>query len=293
MKPSLLLVDDNPANLVALQAVLAREYNLVLAASGEEAVELVDKHDFSVILLDVQMPGIDGFETARLIKNIQSCRDIPIIFITAIYTEDPFVKKGYEAGAIDYFSKPFDPEILKLKVQIYSSFKQKATLLKEREKRILESEELLKAGRKLSAVLESLPVGVIIADVGGRIVQTNEEVLRLWHSIELVENDYYGRFLGWWDHDGQLIKNENGPIFRVLNSGQSTHNEILEITCFDETRKDILNSASPLRGRDGEIMGVVVVIQDVTEHRKIEQDLEDRILRLITLGVEFEQAAHH
>ena len=83
-------------------------------------------------------------------KSIEGWRDIPIIFIMAVYKEDPFIKKGYEVGGIDYFSKPFDPEILRLKVRLYSLFRQKIYLLQEKEKRIKETEELLKTGRKLS-----------------------------------------------------------------------------------------------------------------------------------------------
>ena len=125
-KANLLLVDDQRSNLIALEAVLSSpEYNLILAQSGLEALELVKQHDIALVLLDVQMPGLDGFETARRMKAIEGCRDIPIIFITAVYTEDPFIKKGYEVGAIDYFSKPFDPETLKLKVGLYSAFRQK------------------------------------------------------------------------------------------------------------------------------------------------------------------------
>ena len=160
-KINLLLVDDKPSNLITLEAVLSSpEYNLISVFSGYEAIEAVKKQEFALILLDVQMPGMDGFETARHIKEIGGCQDIPIIFISAIYSQDPYIKKGYQVGAIDYFAKPFDPEILKTKVNIYSSFQQRLNLLKEREARIKESEELLKTGRELTSVLESLPVGV-------------------------------------------------------------------------------------------------------------------------------------
>ena len=75
------------------------------------------------------MPELDGFEVAKRVKAMPECRDIPIIFITAVHTDNPFVVKGYRAGAVDYFSKPFDPEILKTKVGIYVSFRQKAELV--------------------------------------------------------------------------------------------------------------------------------------------------------------------
>ena len=122
------------------------------------------------------MPGMDGFEAAAAIKKMPACKDIPIIFVTAVYKEDPHVKKGYEVGGIDYFGKPFDPDILRMKIRIYASYRLKADLLKEKERQIRQSEELLRVGRKLSSVLESLPVGVMIADFEGRICQITEEV---------------------------------------------------------------------------------------------------------------------
>ncbi|MEP6959339.1 MAG: response regulator [Nitrospirota bacterium] len=290
-KINLLLVDDRHPNLVALEAVLSHpDYNLILAHSGPEAIELIKKHDIALVLLDVQMPEMDGFETARRMKAIESCRDIPIIFITANYTEDPFIKKGYEVGGIDYFGKPFDPEILRLKVGVYASFRQQTYLIQEKEQRIKETEELLNAGRKLSSVLETLPVGVLIADAEGRVCQANDQVLKIWGCTGLVETDSYGEFLGWWDHDGKLIKASQGPMARSLRSGESFHNELTQITCFDGTSKYVLSSASPLRSVGGNTVGAVVVIQDVTEHKQIEHDIGQRIQNLISSGIEGEQS---
>lgn len=289
-KAKILLVDDKPANLLALEAVLSRmPYELILAGSGHEALAAVRQHpDLALILLDVQMPIMDGFETAHHIKQMPEALDVPIIFISAVYTEDPFVKKGYNAGGVDYFSKPFDPDILRLKVGIYTSFRQRANLLRERERQIKESEEVLRAGRKLAGVLESLPVGVVIADSQGRICQTNEEVLKIWRSVDQSRHDCYGEFLNWWETQGQALKGNHGPLRRALE-GRSTRNETISIACFDGTEKSILVCASPLRSLEGNIMGAVLILQDLTEHRKIEADFEDRIRRLISVGVELEE----
>jgi PAS domain S-box-containing protein len=288
-KAKLLLVDDIPANLLALEAVLdGPEYELLFARSGPEAIELLQKNDVALVLLDLQMPEMDGFETARRMKSLDAGRDVPIIFVTAVFHEDPQVRMGYEVGAVDYFSNPFDPDILRLKVGLYSSFHQKTSLIREREKRIRETEELLRAGRKLSAVLEKLPIGVLIADAEGRVCQINEEVSRIWGG-EIAQHSY-GEFLGWWTHDGQLIKASNGPLERALRFGQSSHNEMTRIRCLDGSYKTVLNSASPLRSVDGAmIVGAVVVIQDVTEHKQIGDEVEERIQRLISAGVELEQ----
>ncbi len=288
---TILAVDDTPANLVALEAVLGAEYHLLVAHSGAEALSLLQSRaDIAVILMDLQMPDMDGFQTTERIKAIPHCKDIPVIFITAVYREDPFVLKGYSVGAVDYFSKPFDPEILRRKVGIYASFRQKAVVLQERERQVRESEELLKVGRKLSSLLEKLPVGVLIADITGRICQTNEEVSRLWKTEEPIAHDRYGEILGWWDAGGSLLPAKGGALARALKDGESTHSEVVDIQCFDGTEKSILSSASPLRALDGHIVGAVILLQDITESKEIEKALESRVTRLVNIGLELENS---
>ncbi len=291
-RPKLLLVDDRPANLLALEAVLGdSEYDLIKAHSGVEALTLLDQNpDVALILLDVQMPGMDGFEVTKRIKDNPAHREIPIIFITAIHREDPFVLRGYQAGAMDYFSKPFDPEVLKMKVAVYASFRLRAQLLQAREKQISESEELLRTGRKLSAALESLPVGVIMADVGARVCQTNDEVLKILHPVEEAASDCYGEFLAWWERDGHLLKKSDGPLMRALTEGRASRNEIVNLHCMDGSTKTILVSASPLRGLDRHVRGAVLVLQDMTVRREIAADIERRIVHFVSLGVELEEA---
>jgi PAS domain S-box-containing protein len=290
-KPIVLAVDDTPANLIAVEAVLDREFTLRFARSGKEAIAmLADNPDVDVILMDVQMPVMDGFETAKLIKDLPNCGSIPIVFITAVYKEDPFVRRGYEVGGLDYFTKPFDPDLLRLKMSVYASFRQKAAVLEERERQIRETEELMQAGRKLSLVLESLPVGVLIADQQGHIFQANDEVSRIFKSTELIENDAYGEILGWWDSKGHVIKDEAGAVARALRTGESSHNELLQIRCFDGVTRTLRTSASPLLGLAGEIVGAVIVIKDLTEPKRLEQELESRVARLVSLGVELEQS---
>lgn len=293
-KPTILAVDDTPSNLVALEAVLDADFDLRFARSGPEAIaSLEQRNDVAVILMDVQMPGMDGYETASRIKRMPGCEEIPIVFVTAVYSEDPHVKKGYAAGGVDYFTKPYDPDLLRMKVAIYASFRQRALLqslvLRERERQLKETEELLQAGRKLSGLLESLPVGVLIADVQGRICQANEELSRILASSELVKSDAYGEILGWWDSSGQLLKVGGGPLASALH-GKVSHNDVLQIRCVDDSSKAILASGSPLLGLGGDIVGAVIVIQDLSRSKEIEVELEKRITRLVSLGVELEQS---
>jgi len=290
-KATLLVVDDKRANQLALAAVLEGDYEMLFADSGAAAIAVLKtRADVAVILMDVHMPEMDGFETAARIKELPALQDIPLIFVTAVYQDDPFVKRGYAVGGIDYFSKPFDPEILKMKIAAYCAFRLKADFLRQKELHLRESEELLRVGRKLSAVLESLPVGVLIADIDGRICQTTDAAARIFKCTGAAQSDAYGEMLGWWDSAGQMIKNHGGPLARALTRGESSHSEPLDIRCFDGSSKTILASASPLRGLDGRTIGAVVLIRDLTESKKIEEDLEQRVTRLVALGVELEES---
>jgi signal transduction histidine kinase len=119
--PRVLLVDDRPDNLLALRAVLEPlGLDLVEAASGEEALRHLLAGEFALIILDVQMPVLDGFETARLIRGRERTRYVPIIFLTAISGEPEHYQRGYESGAVDYVYKPFEPEILRAKVSVFA-----------------------------------------------------------------------------------------------------------------------------------------------------------------------------
>jgi PAS domain S-box-containing protein len=126
---NILIVDDKPQNIIALEAVLkSAQYNLISAKSGEEALKKALMYNFAVILLDVQMPGLNGFETAKIIKSREKSRNIPIIFVTAINKAEEHVLEGYFVGAVDYIFKPFNPTTLKMKietfVQLYKSRRQ-------------------------------------------------------------------------------------------------------------------------------------------------------------------------
>jgi len=131
-KINILMVDDHPENLFALEAILERlDQNLVKANSGEEALKCLLDQDFAIILLDVQMPGIDGFETAKLIRSREKTRNTPIIFLTAINRNEVYVSRGYSLGAVDYIFKPLDPEILISKVKVFVDLAKKTQELKQ------------------------------------------------------------------------------------------------------------------------------------------------------------------
>jgi CheY-like chemotaxis protein len=131
-RAKILLVDDRAENLVALEAILGTlDYGLVRARSGDEALKALLTDEFAVILLDVSMPGMDGFETAAHIKRREKTRDIPIIFLTAVSNEPHQAFRGYAAGAVDYIAKPFDPWVLRAKVSVFVELYLKNRQLRE------------------------------------------------------------------------------------------------------------------------------------------------------------------
>ncbi|WP_049684009.1 PAS domain S-box protein [Peribacillus loiseleuriae] len=204
-KVNILMVDDYPKNLLALEAVLnSSEYNLVSARSGEEALKCVLKQDFAVILLDVQMPGLDGFETAKLIKEREKSKYISIIFITAISQTTEHVLRGYSLGAVDYIFKPFHPETLKMKVQefvkIYQNhdrMKLQSDLRRQSELQVV-NEQLerttfdLRKNEALARVIgETLLDTIITFDVHGYILSVNPAVKDMFgYSMEELLGQY-------------------------------------------------------------------------------------------------------
>ena len=140
-KIKILVVDDRPENLTALSETLDDpDCEVITALSGEQALKEVLRAEFAVILLDVQMPGLDGFETASLIRKRRKSRSIPIIFVTAINKEDQYVYKGYTLGAVDYLFKPFDIDILRSKVAVFVDLFRKNRQIKAQARLIQEGE---------------------------------------------------------------------------------------------------------------------------------------------------------
>jgi len=132
---NILLVDDRAENLLALEAILEPlGERTIRAHSGDEALKCLLTDDFAVILLDVQMPGLNGFETAELIKSRERTRYVPIIFLTAISKDEAYVFRGYSVGAVDYMSKPFQPDVLRSKVAVFVDLYRKQRQLKEQER---------------------------------------------------------------------------------------------------------------------------------------------------------------
>jgi CheY-like chemotaxis protein len=167
-RANILLVDDHPENLVALEAVLSSlDQRLVTAGSGEEALRALLKDDFALILLDAQMPGMDGFETASQIKARTRTKDVPIIFLTAADADHRHAYRGYSVGGADYITKPFDPWILRAKVQVFV--------------------DLWAAGRRLSTQAELLRRQALgSGDSGEVLTELDRRLADLEEAVELL-----------------------------------------------------------------------------------------------------------
>ncbi|MFC5753730.1 response regulator [Actinomadura rugatobispora] len=154
-KAKILLVDDREENLIALEAILSSlDQDLIRARSGEEALKALLTDEYAVILLDVVMPGMDGFETARDIKRRRKTRDLPIIFLTAVNSDPDYAFRGYAAGAVDFISKPFDPWVLRAKVSVFVELHNKNKQLRDQTVLLREQAALL---REQAALLQARP----------------------------------------------------------------------------------------------------------------------------------------
>src|SRR3984885_4566577 len=177
----ILLVDDRPENLVALEAILSSlNQILVPVRSGEQAIAAVLAEGFAVVLLDIMMPGMDGFETATQIKRHAKSRDVPIIFLTAATMQPEQAFRGYAAGAVDYLAKPFDPWVLKSKVSVFVDLylKRSASALDHLSAGLGAVEETVALLRKLPAVLRDAEAKEAAAQLAGRVGRLRDALER-------------------------------------------------------------------------------------------------------------------
>ena len=196
-KAKILLVDDREENLVALEAILSSlDQELVRARSGEEALKALLTDEYAVILLDIVMPGMDGFETAQDIKRRRKTRDVPIIFLTAVNSDPDYAFRGYAAGAVDFIAKPFDPWVLRAKVSVFVELYNKTRQLYEQAALLRSQSTLL--GNALTAVesqaytlAEQAP-----ADLASAVGELERRLLALRAAVDGLRPDTPPRFNG-------------------------------------------------------------------------------------------------
>ncbi|MFI7701920.1 two-component system response regulator [Nonomuraea sp. NPDC049480] len=176
-RAKILLVDDREENLIALEAILSSlDLVPVRARSGEEALKALLNTEFALILLDVRMPGMDGFETAAHIKRRERTRNIPIIFLTVVDSAPDYAFRGYAAGAVDYLTKPFDPWVLRAKVSVFSE-------LYNMNKRLAEQASMLR-----ERLTGELPPGTgdhasVLPELSRRLTAVEDELARMREMV--------------------------------------------------------------------------------------------------------------
>ncbi|WP_242200604.1 MULTISPECIES: EAL domain-containing protein [unclassified Pseudomonas] len=259
----LLVVDDYPENLISMRALLQREdWHVMTAASGLEALELLLAHEVDLVLLDVRMPGMDGFEVARLMRGSQRTRMTPIIFLTAHAQSPASVLEGYASGAIDYLFKPFDPHILKPKVQ--------ALLEHQRNRRALQrlSHDLESARAFNASVLDNAAEGILVVGEGSVIEYANPAISRLLNAtmaelqgesfLSFLQKPHVPAWLGF-------------PMYEAYRKGETwrQHDAILRTSRGQQV--PVALSCAPL---PAEQKAMVVTVLDMSEVRHLHQQLE-------------------
>ncbi|NNM51638.1 MAG: response regulator [Pseudomonadales bacterium] len=170
----IMVVDDRAENILAIEAVLERPgLEIVKASSGNEALRLLLRYDVALVLLDVQMPGMDGFEVAELMRRNRKTQTLPIIFVTAQHTDPSYAFKGYQSGAVDYINKPFDPVVLESKVNVFLD------LARQREELQAQLQEIRELQSQNEALLAAMGDAILAVDAGGRVTFTNAALKEL------------------------------------------------------------------------------------------------------------------
>ncbi|KPA95630.1 putative bifunctional diguanylate cyclase/phosphodiesterase [Pseudomonas asplenii] len=259
----LLVVDDYPENLISMRALLERQdWQVVTAASGIEALTLLLEHEIDLVLLDVQMPGMDGFEVARLMRGSQRTRLTPIIFLTANEQSQDAVIKGYASGAVDYLFKPFNPDILKPKIQ--------ALLEQQRNRRTLQRlTRDLEAARAFNAsVLDNAAEGILVVNDDGSIRFANPAISRLLAApLEMLIGMPFLHFM----HTPHFAQWLTSPFYEGYCKGETyrLHDALLCTSTGDSL--PVAMSFAPL---PSDQKAMVVTVLDMSVVRHLHQQLE-------------------
>ncbi len=288
-----LLVDDRHENLLALEAILEPlGLHLIRAMSGEEALREVLRRDLAVILLDVQMPGMNGFETAKVIKSRERSRHIPIIFLTAISKEEQYVFEGYSVGAVDYLSKPFHPDVLRSKVSVFVELHEKGRQLREQEQqlRLHERREielqhrvrLSESEARMAEVVESAIDAIVMFDESQRVTLFNAAAERVFG---FTAKEALGRKIGDFFPEGYRADfiDRVCATAPVARPGRAHSHEMPHLESALGVRKSgetfpIECSVSCLELADGKVY--TIIARDITERVRVEHELRQQATTL-------------
>lgn len=274
-KINILAVDDKAENLLAIEQVLdSPEINLIKALSGNEALALMFDYDFALVLLDVQMPGMDGFETAQLMRSSHKTKHIPIIFITAISKEKKHIFRGYDTGAVDYLFKPIEPEILQSKVNVFIDLhKQKNALeeltikLERTISELLKSQESLgNSEQKYRDIFQNVNEGIFVMRDGIILFHNPKTSEILLGKKTNIKQRQLSEFVhpGFWETIQQKFNNPNDK--KIIN-----HRLTVKIIDGEDSQKWAEINAVPIQW-DGE-QALLTFISDITARKVAEIEM--------------------
>jgi PAS domain S-box-containing protein len=300
-KVNILMVDDQPGKLLSYEAILGDlGENLISATSGKEALDLLLKNEIAIILMDVSMPELNGFELADMIHQHPRFQKIAIIFISGVHLTDLDRIKGYQRGAMDYISVPVVPELLRAKVSLFADLYRKTRELEflndELEQRVLtRTEELQESAQQirdlndqlqqriaeLESIMNVLPVGVLVArDPLCDVILGNaalSKLLEVRHGENIsLSGDENGNANHDVYHDGRQLAPGDLPLQRAVATGRTVGSIELEIRHKSGKVIHTLASANPLFDDSGNVRGAVGALIDITERKRMEQTLRER-----------------
>jgi PAS domain S-box-containing protein len=305
---NLLLVDDESRNLDALESVLESMPGLCLirALRPEDALLALLNNEFACIILDIQMPGMSGIELARQIKTRRRNQHIPIIFLTAHYLDDKDVVSGYGAGAVDYLTKPINPEILRSKVGAFVDLFRATQALAavndslevevhqrktaEEALRLANSElenhvrertaELAVSQQRYKQVVQNLPIAVYTTDEDGRITFYNEPAAELWGRRPVIGQDLWCGSYKIFKPDGNELPLDDCPMAVTLKTGEPVRGQEILVERPNGQRRNVLPYPTPIRDSLGRVTGAVNLLLDVTE-RNLAQLISQRFAAIV------------
>jgi signal transduction histidine kinase len=286
-RPRVLLVDDDERNLLAVQSILEDLGEIVAARSGEEALRHLLKGEFAVILLDVYMPVMDGYETAQIIRSRDQTKGIPIVFLSAVNKETEHLLRGYAMGAVDYVFKPVDPIVLRSKVAVFVDLFAKSREIERKarqEQALLDAnlrtnaellraeQELRRAEQRQAAVIQSLPMVLYLEPYDSRRRIPNY----LSGDIEAITGISYDRLKAnpkiWFE---RLHPDDRRKVKEALKARSTSGKLSIEYRwqCADGTYKHFLDQAVLLRDVEGRPVEFAGTITDVSDQRSLESQL--------------------
>jgi PAS domain S-box-containing protein len=296
---TILMVDDEPAKLLTYEVILNDlEEHLVKANSAREALDYLLKSDVAVVLMDVSMPEIDGFELADMMRQHPRFQETPIIFVSGVHLSDVDRLRGYRSGAVDYISVPVVPDVLRAKVSVFAELHRKTWQLQElnreleirvaersEELRVLNS-QLQERVAELESIMRMLPVGVAVAHdaqcdvITGNAALSTALGMKVGENISKTAGAPYEVY-----HNGCLLDPGELPVHKSARTRSSTGMSELEIHAGDKPPSFLIASAVPLFDEQGDVRGAVGAFFDVTERKRLEDTLRERA-ELLDLATE-------